>query len=235
MLPVKSNTKRWCRQLYELLAEDWPDLHFTLRITKDELLVQFPTLTQVLPAMGAVQKYMAHLIAHGEAMKIGLKKRGDRWGVLELQHSDLHVASSDTVTSNSSNRPDTPDSNDDYYPDEALAVVQNNEGGRIGEAPGPGSSREQYLTFSLYFPWVVVGRLVVHKDFAKKERKSTIAIRKANQKKRASGSKEEQFIDQMIEEKIREEKEAKDKQAREKGKRTASILETKNIAMLLGN
>ena len=88
LLPLKSNAKRWCRQLYDLLAKDWPNLHFALRIAKDELLVQFPTQKQqVLPAMGAVQRYMAHLIAHGDAMKMGLQKRGDRWGVLEAENN----------------------------------------------------------------------------------------------------------------------------------------------------
>jgi hypothetical protein len=212
LLPLKSNTKRWCRQLYDLLAKDWPNLHFALRIAKDELLVQFPTQKQVLPAMGAIQRYMAHLIAHGDAMKMGLQKRGDRWGVLEAENYSVPAASGTTDLIDSGNRHATPDSTDSPNHHERLDLLLPTT-----ETDEKGSG-ERYLTFSFYFPWVTIGRLIVHNKEARRERKNTRDIKYAR-------SDESLILDEMVNQTMAEEKEIKWQVRIEKGKRASSVIE----------
>lgn len=50
----------------------------------DELLIQFETDSQVLPPHKVLNKYMNHLATHGKASELGLRRRCDRWGVVEV-------------------------------------------------------------------------------------------------------------------------------------------------------
>lgn len=208
-LPMRSNSKKWCRQLYALLAEDWPDLHYTLRITKEELLVQFP-VDQPLPAAGALQRYMAHLAAHGMAAGIGLQKRGDRWCVLETNEEG----------DDRSNPRPVPD---DVRPAAAglLAISEDAafHDDDASEATSEPAARNdvKLLTFSFYFPWVTAGRLVVHRKASRRERQATVANR--NQQ-----SSEDRLLDTMVSMSLASEQAERQKHAREKGKRGTTVI-----------
>ncbi len=85
----KSKAKGWVKQLYAQLSEDWSGLIFSVKLTEQEIVIKFPTQCQALPAESALQKYMLRLASHGNPGKWGLRKRGDRWGVMEVPQTML--------------------------------------------------------------------------------------------------------------------------------------------------
>lgn len=80
----KASAKGWVRNLYKQLSEDWGGLIFSVKLTDQEIVVKFPTQSQALPAESALQKYMLRLASHGDPGKWGLRKRGDRWCIMEV-------------------------------------------------------------------------------------------------------------------------------------------------------
>lgn len=87
----------WGRELFEQLGRDWAHLRFSLRCRgTDELVVSFdlpaPATTgasaqehdhESSPLVTALGRYMNTLALHGVAAHRRLRKRGDRWRVLE--------------------------------------------------------------------------------------------------------------------------------------------------------
>ena len=84
----RSNAKSWVKSMYAQLAEDWAGLVFSIKLTAQEIVIKFPTQSQQLPAESALTKYMLRQATHGNPQKWGLRKRGDRWCVLEIQQAD---------------------------------------------------------------------------------------------------------------------------------------------------
>eukprot|EP00602_Paraphysomonas_sp_CaronLab_P003943 CAMPEP_0185018454 /NCGR_PEP_ID=MMETSP1103-20130426/1171_1 /TAXON_ID=36769 /ORGANISM="Paraphysomonas bandaiensis, Strain Caron Lab Isolate" /LENGTH=293 /DNA_ID=CAMNT_0027548267 /DNA_START=393 /DNA_END=1274 /DNA_ORIENTATION=+ len=79
----------WSKEIFDLLSTDWGHLRFSIRFTgDDELVVSFDTA--LLESDGqikdrALARYMGHLARHGVAAERRLRKRGDRWRVLEWE------------------------------------------------------------------------------------------------------------------------------------------------------
>ena len=53
------------------------------RVRSDQILVQFDTESQTLPPLNALTKYMSTMSTHGKANELGLRRRCDRWAVVE--------------------------------------------------------------------------------------------------------------------------------------------------------
>ena len=53
------------------------------RVRSDQILVQFDTESQTLPPLNALTKYMSTMSTHGKANQLGLRRRCDRWAVVE--------------------------------------------------------------------------------------------------------------------------------------------------------
>ncbi len=89
----KESAQLWTGKIFKIIQQDWGHLRFKVKfVVNDELLIQFiinddrvtlQTHNNTLPPEGALNKYMQQLAAHGYAAEVGLKKRGDRWGVIE--------------------------------------------------------------------------------------------------------------------------------------------------------
>lgn len=93
--------KKWSKTIFEKLSQDWPAYTFRVRFTKsNELLIQFEKPTKqnnyvasdrnppppiFPPPNNALGKYMHHFSTHGLAGKYGLKRRGDRWNIMEME------------------------------------------------------------------------------------------------------------------------------------------------------
>lgn len=80
----RTQAKGWVKSLYQQLAEDWAELIFSIKLTAQEIVIKFPTQSQRLPAESALAKYMLRQAGHGNPQKWGLRKRGDRWCVMEV-------------------------------------------------------------------------------------------------------------------------------------------------------
>ena len=53
------------------------------RVRSDQIVVQFDTESQALPPLNALTKYMSTMSTHGKANDLGLRRRCDRWAVVE--------------------------------------------------------------------------------------------------------------------------------------------------------
>lgn len=97
----------WCTDIYNKIKEDWGHLRFNIKYsTSDEIIISYD-LDLLKDGNGDIKdtalcKYMTQLTTHGLAAKHRLKKRGDRWRVIE----DVEVVTKatddseeDTVTS----------------------------------------------------------------------------------------------------------------------------------------
>ena len=77
----------WCKDIYNNLKEDWGHLRFSIKYsTDDEIIVSFDV--DKLINNGKIDdstlcKYMSRLTTHGVAAQHRLKKRGDRWRIIE--------------------------------------------------------------------------------------------------------------------------------------------------------
>ena len=80
----RSEAKRFVKSLYKQLTTDWSHLMFSVKLTNEEIVIKFPTVSQTLPPENALQKYMKRQAAHGDPQSWGLRKRGDRWGTIEI-------------------------------------------------------------------------------------------------------------------------------------------------------
>ena len=80
----RSEAKGYVKSLYEQLTRDWSHLMFSVKLTPDEIVIKFPATSQTLPPEDALQKYMKRQAAHGDPQSWGLRKRGDRWGTIEV-------------------------------------------------------------------------------------------------------------------------------------------------------
>mmetsp|Transcript_13250 Transcript_13250/g.21699 ORF Transcript_13250/g.21699 Transcript_13250/m.21699 type:complete len:425 (+) Transcript_13250:72-1346(+) len=78
----------WCTDIYNKIKEDWNHLRFSIKYSNsDEIIISFD-LDMLKNSNGDIQdgplcKYMTRLTTHGLAAKHRLKKRGDRWRVIE--------------------------------------------------------------------------------------------------------------------------------------------------------
>jgi hypothetical protein len=88
----KEAAQLWTGKIFKIIQQDWGHLRFKVKfVVNDELLIQFiinddrtlQTHNNSLPPEGALNKYMQQIAAHGYAAEVGLKKRGDRWGLVE--------------------------------------------------------------------------------------------------------------------------------------------------------
>jgi hypothetical protein len=82
----------WSREIFDKLSEDWGHLRFTIKFTgSDELVVSFDAAMLPPGPDGegfedrALSKYMSTMARHGVAAERRLKKRGDRWRVVEWE------------------------------------------------------------------------------------------------------------------------------------------------------
>lgn len=99
----------WCREIYEKLSVDWSHLRYHMQVLDgQEIVVLFEMSTlrsEESAASGiadvALSRYMGTMARHGIAAERRLRKRGDRWRVLEwmeLKPSD-NIATSDSQPS----------------------------------------------------------------------------------------------------------------------------------------
>lgn len=78
----------WCAAIYNKIKEDWSHLRFSIKYSSsDEIIISFD-VEMLLNEKGEVQdsalcRYMTQMTAHGLAADFRLKKRGDRWRVIE--------------------------------------------------------------------------------------------------------------------------------------------------------
>lgn len=140
----------WSKEIFDKLSEDWGHLRFTIKFTSsDELVVSFDTTTLPSGPDGegfedrALSKYMLTMARHGVAAERRLKKRGDRWRVIEWEDS------LDANTNSSAER-------------QTGSEVQSFE-----------SELRQFLVFSFYAPWCTSSHVSAHKIAAKTERLRT--------------------------------------------------------------
>jgi hypothetical protein len=80
----RTKAKFFVENLYKQLRVDWAHLMFSVKLTKNEIVIKFPTTSQELPPENALYKYMLRQAAHGDPQSWGLRKRGDRWGTVEV-------------------------------------------------------------------------------------------------------------------------------------------------------
>lgn len=83
----------WCREIYEKISADWSHLRFHIQVRDGEEIVIFfeiGTLKGDLNSQStvglaevALSRYMGTMARHGVAAQRRLRKRGDRWRVLE--------------------------------------------------------------------------------------------------------------------------------------------------------
>ncbi len=92
----RSEAKGYVKSLYEQLTRDWSHLMFSVKLTSDEIVIKFPISSQTMPPDDALQRYMKRQAAHGDPQSWGLRKRGDRWGTIEVPPG---VESSNSISS----------------------------------------------------------------------------------------------------------------------------------------
>ena len=80
----RTKAKFFVESIYKQMRTDWSHLMFSVKLTKEEIVIKFPTSSQDLPAENALHKYMSRQAAHGDPQSWGLRKRGDRWGTVEI-------------------------------------------------------------------------------------------------------------------------------------------------------
>jgi len=100
--------KEWTKQIHAKLVKDWPQYKFRVKFTKsNELVIQFLKpepgglgggLNVIFPPPNnMLNKYMHTLAQHGLACQFGLKKRGDRWNILEVEYVNSNGSSDGTI------------------------------------------------------------------------------------------------------------------------------------------
>ena len=85
----------WCKRIYKDLSETWPQLRFTVKFTlQDELIVSFILDNDVNISRFALPllKYMNNMARIGLAAEFKLKRRGDRWNVIENEQLSEEVS-----------------------------------------------------------------------------------------------------------------------------------------------
>lgn len=93
----RTKAKFFVENIYKQMRTDWSHLMFSVKLTKDEIVIKFPTTSQELPAENALHKYMSRQAAHGDPQSWGLRKRGDRWGTIEIPTLSDNSSSISTV------------------------------------------------------------------------------------------------------------------------------------------
>jgi hypothetical protein len=83
----------WCREIYEKISTDWSHLRFHMQVLDGEEIVVFFEMKTLKGdvdspstaglAEVALSRYMGTMARHGVAAERRLRKRGDRWRVLE--------------------------------------------------------------------------------------------------------------------------------------------------------
>eukprot|EP01032_Pedospumella_encystans_P009879 gene9879-11593_t len=100
--------KEWTKQIHAKLVKDWPQYKFRVKFTKsNELVIQFLKPEPGGPGGGLnvifpppnnmLNKYMHTLAQHGLACQFSLKKRGDRWNILEVEYVNSNGSSDGTI------------------------------------------------------------------------------------------------------------------------------------------
>ncbi len=80
----RTKAKFFVENIYKQMKTDWSHLMFSVKLTREEIVIKFPTSSQILPAENALYKYMSRQAAHGDPQCWCLRKRGDRWGTVEI-------------------------------------------------------------------------------------------------------------------------------------------------------
>lgn len=165
---------QWTHQIFKLVLADWGQMKFKVKFTpEDELLVQFilsdnsvrssgDSAPAPLPPEQAISKYMNHLASHGIAADFGFKKRGDRWGVVEVGS----ISAQPSKASNTLKKG-------------AAARAKDPEDRRPHEMTDPTAEGEDVskvmLTFSLLAPWAKNGIAFSKEYYAAQSRNRALA------------------------------------------------------------
>jgi hypothetical protein len=118
---TSAQVRGWLHALHDRLAEDWPQYLFKVKFTAtEEVLVQFErpnclhtytsSLKSAVPAISTtvafpppnnlLGKYMQKVATLGIAYEFGLRKRGDRWNVFEVDYPESSPSvGADTIPS----------------------------------------------------------------------------------------------------------------------------------------
>lgn len=119
--------KEWTQKIHTKLVKDWSQYKFRVKFTKsNELVIQFqkPTNATITtatataaggeggagnkascaplnvifpPPNNTLNKYMHNLATHGLASTFGLKKRGDRWNIIEVEYVNSNGSKDGTI------------------------------------------------------------------------------------------------------------------------------------------
>lgn len=106
----RRSLETWCHALFDRVSRDWPNAHFRMRVTNaDEISFSFQNKRidsdgsrgdNILDA-AALKNYMTHLAVHGDAAKLNLSRRVDRWGTLEDANGAARKATEDNSKTDS--------------------------------------------------------------------------------------------------------------------------------------
>ena len=161
------------KSLYTQLSEDWSILIFSIKLTEQEIVIKFPTQSQSLPPESALQKYMTRLCSHGNPSKWGLRKRGDRWCVLEMVGLNNNVTNALNGNGNGNGNGNESITTNDLQLDEPM------------------------LTFSYFLPWIKSGLRKVTQSSGHAVRNKIIQGRQKLQKEAAAMEEAFQLDQQM--------------------------------------
>lgn len=107
--------KEWTQKIHAKLVRDWSQYKFRVKFTKsNELVIQFqkpvpapsaeankstsaPLNVIFPPPNNTLNKYMHNLATHGLAGAFGLKKRGDRWNIIEVEYVNSNGSKDGTI------------------------------------------------------------------------------------------------------------------------------------------
>lgn len=101
---VVDKAKLWATEMYKQLSKDWPQYPFKVKFTKShEFLVMFEapekaSNVEFPPPNNSLNRYMNQIANHGLAFTFKLKRRGDRWNLLEQEEPpDLFISEDESV------------------------------------------------------------------------------------------------------------------------------------------
>lgn len=78
----KSQIDGCVSHIFSKLCQDWPQLRFAVKYTSsEEILVDFDA--DLVDNIDAVRRYISYDAQHGKPAELKLRKRGDRWGIIE--------------------------------------------------------------------------------------------------------------------------------------------------------
>ena len=178
---------QWAHQIFKLILADWGHMKFKVKFTpEDELLVQFilngsnttvssDGATASLPPEQALSKYMNQLASHGIAADFGLKKRGDRWGVVEVGI----ISAQPSKAGNSLKKGNNTSARGKGGTDDGDGDNGGGGGGRVESTADQEEVSKILLTFSLLAPWAKNGLSLSKEYYAAQSLNKALAKRVA--------------------------------------------------------